>query len=75
MTLTFTLGSKALHVKSATMDQVYEMEHPPLLEDGELWVDQLEGEWNIQLRPAYKDLWGTLEEDGRMKFNCFVVYP
>ncbi len=75
VTLTFTLGSKALHVKSATMDQVYEMEHPPLLEDGELWVDQLEGEWNIQLRPAYKDLWGTLEEDGRMKFNCFVVYP
>lgn len=76
VTLSFTLGSKELHVKSATTDQVTEMEHPPLLEDGELWVDCLDYEWHIQIRPAFQDLWGSLEkEDGRGGFDCFLVYP
>lgn len=75
VTLRFTLGSKALQVKHGGGERVYEMEHPPLLEDGELWVDQLEYAWGVQLRPAHQDLWGTLEEEERMKFNCFLVYP
>lgn len=76
VTLTFSLGSKALRVTGDGIDRVSEMENPPLLEEGELWVDQLEYEWGVQLRPAYQDLYGSFENgDGAGGYDCFLVYP
>lgn len=75
VTLGFTLGSRTLRVTADGIERTDEMEHPPLLEDGELWVDQLEYEWGIQLRPAFRDFWGELETDGRGGYDCCLVYP